>query len=72
MEFSRHVNITGGALRDWFIAQCYDSIAVGLLWWIGLVYLRVPLAPLDVEDASKPARKARGEIALGARVSEGM
>ena len=46
MEFSRHVNITGGALRDWFVAQCYDSIAVGLLWWIGLVYLKVPLAPL--------------------------
>lgn len=46
MEFSRHVNITGGALRDWFVAQCYDSIAVGLLWWIGLVYLKIPLAPL--------------------------
>jgi predicted PurR-regulated permease PerM len=45
MQFSRHVNITGGALRDWFVAQCYDSIAVGLLWWLGLTYLRVPLAP---------------------------
>jgi len=45
MEFSRHVNITGGALRDWFVAQCYDSIAVGLLWWLGLAYLKVPLAP---------------------------
>ena len=46
MQFERHVNITGGALRDWFVAQCYDSIAVGLLWWIGLMYLKVPLAPL--------------------------
>jgi predicted PurR-regulated permease PerM len=46
MEFSRHVNITGGALRDWFVAQCYDSLCVGLLWWAGLTYLRVPLAPL--------------------------
>ena len=45
MQFSRHVNITGGALRDWFFAQCYDSIAVGLLWWAGLAYLKVPLAP---------------------------
>ena len=44
MEFSRHVHITGGALRDWFVAQCYESIAVGLLWWIGLAYLSVPLA----------------------------
>lgn len=46
MEFSRHVNITGGALRDWFVAQCYDSLAVGLLWWAGLTYLHIPLAPL--------------------------
>ena len=44
MQFSRHVEITGGALRDWFVAQCYDSIAVGLLWWAGLAYLNVPLA----------------------------
>lgn len=46
MQFSRHVNITGGALRDWFVAQCYDSICVGLLWWAGLTYLKIPLAPL--------------------------
>jgi predicted PurR-regulated permease PerM len=46
MEFSRHVNITGGALRDWFVAQCYDSLAVGLLWWVGLAWLQIPLAPL--------------------------
>ncbi|HZD32803.1 MAG TPA: AI-2E family transporter [Candidatus Angelobacter sp.] len=46
MQFSRHVNITGGALRDWFVAQCYDSVAVGLLWWAGLAWLHIPLAPL--------------------------
>lgn len=46
MQFSRHIEITGGALRNWFVAQCYDSIAVGLLWWIGLSYLKIPLAPL--------------------------
>ena len=45
MEFSRHINITGGALRRWFIAQCYDSVAVGGLWWLGLKYLHVPWAP---------------------------
>src|SRR5271165_4387954 len=44
MQFSRHVEITGGALRNWFVAQCYDSTAVGLLWWMGLAYLKVPLA----------------------------
>ena len=45
MQFSRHVHITGGALRDWFVAQCYDSICVGALWWIGLAFLQVPWAP---------------------------
>lgn len=45
MQFSRHMNITGGALRRWFIAQCYDSLAVGALWWLGLDYLHVPWSP---------------------------
>jgi predicted PurR-regulated permease PerM len=45
MQFSRHVHITGGALRDWFVAQCYDSICVCALWWIGLSFLHVPWAP---------------------------
>lgn len=45
MQFSSHVRITGGALKDWFVAQCYDSVCVGLMWWGGLTYLQVPLAP---------------------------
>src|ERR1700760_4791115 len=45
MQFSRHVNITGHALKQWFVAQCYDSLAVGALWWAGLWYLHVPFAP---------------------------
>lgn len=45
MQFSRHINLTGQALRRWFIAQCYDSLAVGALWWAGLWYLHVPFAP---------------------------
>jgi len=45
MQFSRHVHITGGALRDWFVAQCYDSVCVGLMWWLGLMWLHVPWAP---------------------------
>jgi predicted PurR-regulated permease PerM len=45
MQFSRHVHITGGALRDWFVAQLYDSICVGVLWWVGLSFLHVPWAP---------------------------
>jgi predicted PurR-regulated permease PerM len=46
MRFSRHINITGEALKRWFVAQCYDSLAVGALWWAGLWYLHVPFAPL--------------------------
>jgi len=45
MQFSHHINITGGALKRWFIAQCYNSLAVGALWWVGLWYLHVPFAP---------------------------
>jgi predicted PurR-regulated permease PerM len=45
MQFSRHINITGGALKQWFTAQCYDSACVGLLWWAGLTALHVPWAP---------------------------
>jgi predicted PurR-regulated permease PerM len=44
MQFSRHISITGGALRRWFIAQCYNSLAIGALWWAGLWYLHVPFA----------------------------
>lgn len=45
MSFGEHARITGGALKNWAIAQLQDSIAVGLLWWIGLWLLKVPLAP---------------------------
>ena len=45
MQFSRHVQITGGALRNWLVAQSCDSVCVGLLWWAGLSYLHVTWAP---------------------------
>ena len=45
MAFSRHISITGEALKRWFVAQCYDALAVGALWWLGLMYLHVPFAP---------------------------
>ena len=45
MQVSRHINITGGALKRWFVAQCYNSLAIGALWWAGLWYLHVPFAP---------------------------
>jgi predicted PurR-regulated permease PerM len=45
MDFWDHLRITGGALKHWLIAQLQDSLAVGVLWLIGLYVLRVPLAP---------------------------
>jgi predicted PurR-regulated permease PerM len=36
MNVGEHFRITSGALKNWLIAQLQDSIAVGLLWLIGL------------------------------------
>src|SRR5260370_17797262 len=41
-----HFRITASALKHWAIAQLQDSLAVGLLWLIGLWIIRVPWAPL--------------------------
>jgi len=46
MNLGDHVRITGGALRNWLIAQLQDSLAVGVLWLIGLYALKVPWTPL--------------------------
>jgi predicted PurR-regulated permease PerM len=36
----------GKALRQWWRAAMLESLSVGLLWWVGLVLIHVPLAPL--------------------------
>jgi len=46
MSLRYHLDTTFGALKRWFIAQCYDSLCVAALWLIGLLCLRVPYAPL--------------------------
>jgi predicted PurR-regulated permease PerM len=46
MNFRDHVHITGGALTNWAIAQFQDSVAVGVIWLVGLWLIRVPWAPL--------------------------
>ncbi len=46
MNLGEHFRITGGALKNWLIAQMQDSLAVGILWLIGLYALKVPWAPL--------------------------
>jgi predicted PurR-regulated permease PerM len=45
MSIGYHANITFGALKRWFISQCYDSLAVAAMWVIALLILRVPFAP---------------------------
>ena len=44
MDTRTHFSITATALKNWFIAQAQDSLAVGVLWLIGLLILRVPWA----------------------------
>jgi predicted PurR-regulated permease PerM len=46
LDFEDHVRTTGGALKNWAIAQVQDSLAVGALWLLGLYLLHVPFAPL--------------------------
>lgn len=46
MDLGDHLRTTGGALKNWAVAQLQDSVAVGVLWLIGLYVLHVPLAPL--------------------------
>jgi hypothetical protein len=46
VDFGEHFRVTGGALKNWFVAQLEDSLAVGLLWLIGLYIIGVPAAPL--------------------------
>lgn len=45
MDLGEHARLTGGALKNWAIAQFQDSVAVALLWWLGLSLLKVPWAP---------------------------
>jgi predicted PurR-regulated permease PerM len=46
MDVGDHLRLTGGALKNWFIAQILDSMVVGFLWLTGLYLLKIPLAPL--------------------------
>jgi predicted PurR-regulated permease PerM len=46
MDTRTHLRITGSALKNWFVAQLYDALAVGMLWLVGLLIVGVPWAPL--------------------------
>jgi predicted PurR-regulated permease PerM len=46
MTTGDHFRITTSALKHWAIAQLQDSLAVAVLWMLGLWIIRVPWAPL--------------------------
>lgn len=46
MDLGDHLHTTGHALKNWAFAQAQDSVAVGVLWLVGLYILHVPFAPL--------------------------
>ncbi len=46
MTVNDHLRLTASALRRWAIAQLQDSLAVGILWLVGLWMIHVPWAPL--------------------------
>jgi predicted PurR-regulated permease PerM len=46
VNLDEHLRLTGGALKNWLIAQSEDSLAVGAIWYVGLRAMGVPLAPL--------------------------
>lgn len=46
MSWLDHARTTGTALKNWFVAQCFDSLAVAILWLAGLLIIGIPWAPL--------------------------
>jgi len=46
MAVREHVATTWRALKRWFIAQLQDALCVGVLWFVGLLMIGVPFAPL--------------------------
>jgi predicted PurR-regulated permease PerM len=45
IDLGAHLRITSSALKNWMIAQLQDSLAVAVLWLVGLYILKVPWAP---------------------------
>jgi predicted PurR-regulated permease PerM len=41
-----HVRTAAGALVNWWKAVTIEALCVAAMWWLGLLLLRVPLAPV--------------------------
>lgn len=46
MDWRSNARTTAVALKNWFVAQCLDSVAVALLWLVGLMIIGIPWAPV--------------------------
>ena len=46
MSFNAHFRTAGHALLNWWKAVTIEALCVAALWWIGLYFIHVPLAPL--------------------------
>jgi predicted PurR-regulated permease PerM len=46
VRFRDYLRTTATGLRDWFIVQAQDALAVGILWFAGLWLIGVPWAPV--------------------------
>jgi len=45
MDYRGHLETTGSALKNWFVATSQDALAVGAIWLVGLLLIGVPWAP---------------------------
>ena len=46
MPLDTHIRTAGHALFNWWKAVTIEALCVAVIWWIGLFFIHVPLAPL--------------------------
>jgi len=45
MPFNTHIRTAGHALFNWWKAVTIEALCVAVIWWVGLFFIHVPLAP---------------------------
>ena len=45
-NFNTHIRTAGDALFNWWKAVTIEALCVAVIWWVGLFFIHVPLAPL--------------------------
>ena len=44
-NFNTHIRTAGDALFNWWKAVTIEALCVAVIWWVGLFFIHVPLAP---------------------------